>query len=150
MWDQNTFAAAGAAVAAAFKSVGHQVLDHIVLGEPDLHAEHRHVTELEPALRQHVAVLCAVCLWFALPDTPQSVGLPEVEGSRIKAVNHKADNWRSILVHYVFANPRIWLLAIANFFIYTIRYAVLNWGPDIFVPAKTSPTATRRLDRWRI
>lgn len=58
--DRNTFAAAGAAVAAAFESVGHQLLDHIVFGEPDLHAEHRHVTELETALRQHVAVPIAV------------------------------------------------------------------------------------------
>lgn len=83
-----------------------------------------------------VAVLCAVGLWFALPDTPQSVGLPEVEGSRLRAVDRKADDWKSILVHHVFANPWIWLLAIANFFIYTIRYAVLDWGPTFLSQQK--------------
>ena len=29
-----------------------------------------------------IAFLCAVFLWFALPDTPPSVGLPEVEGTQ--------------------------------------------------------------------
>jgi len=83
-----------------------------------------------------VAMLCAVGLWFTLPDTPQSVGLPEVEGARIKAADHKADDWRSILVHHVLTNPWIWLLAIANFFIYTIRYAVLDWGPTFLSQQK--------------
>ena len=29
-----------------------------------------------------LAALCAVFLWFTIPDTPTSVGLPEVEGTR--------------------------------------------------------------------
>lgn len=82
------------------------------------------------------AFLCAVGLGFALPDTPPSVGLPEVEGSQIRAADRVADNWKAILVHHVLRNPWIWLLAIANFFIYTIRYAVLDWGPTFLSQQK--------------
>lgn len=31
----------------------------------------------------------------------------------------------------VFGNPAIWVLAIANFFVYIVRYAVLDWGPTL-------------------
>ncbi|MGL4292030.1 MAG: MFS transporter, partial [Bacteroidales bacterium] len=31
----------------------------------------------------------------------------------------------------VFGNPYIWVIAVANFFVYTVRYAVLDWGPTL-------------------
>jgi sugar phosphate permease len=34
-----------------------------------------------------------------------------------------------ILIRYVFTNPYIWLVSITNFFVYTIRYAILSWAP---------------------
>jgi len=83
-----------------------------------------------------IALLCAVYLWFALPDTPPSVGLPEVEGSHLKPTPKDKDDWRSVVLRHVFSNPWIWLLAIANFFIYTIRYAVVDWGPTFLTQQK--------------
>lgn len=83
-----------------------------------------------------LALLCSVYLWFALPDTPPSVGLPEVEGSHVKTTAKDKDDWKSVVVRHVFSNPWIWLLAIANFFIYTIRYAVLDWGPTFLTQQK--------------
>jgi OPA family glycerol-3-phosphate transporter-like MFS transporter/OPA family sugar phosphate sensor protein UhpC-like MFS transporter len=83
-----------------------------------------------------LAFLCSVFLWFALPDTPQSVGLPEVEGTRSKAVAGEPEDWMAVAVKYVFSNPYIWLLAVANFFVYTIRYAMLDWGPTLLTQAK--------------
>jgi phosphoglycerate transporter family protein len=83
-----------------------------------------------------LAFLCAVFLWFALPDTPPSVGLPEVEGSHLKPAANGEDDWKSVAVRHVFSNPWIWLLAVANFFIYTIRYAVLDWGPTFLTQQK--------------
>ncbi len=83
-----------------------------------------------------IAMLCALGLWFVLPDTPRSVGLPDVEGAKIKCVDQKANDWKSILVRDVFTNPWIWLLAIANFFIYSIRFAVLDWGPTFLSQQK--------------
>jgi sugar phosphate permease len=83
-----------------------------------------------------LAFVCAAFLWFALPDTPQSVGLPEVEGTQSKAVAGESDDWKAVAVKYVFSNPYIWLLAVANFFVYTIRYAMLDWGPTLLTQAK--------------
>lgn len=83
-----------------------------------------------------VAFVCAIYLWFTLPDTPPSVGLPEVEGSHVKVKAGDKDDWKSVVVRYVFSNPWIWLLAIANFLIYTIRYAVLDWGPTFLTQQK--------------
>ena len=83
-----------------------------------------------------IALFCSIYLWLALPDTPPSVGLPEVEGSHLKTLPKDKDDWRSIVVRHVFSNPWIWLLAIANFLIYTIRYAVLDWGPTFLTQQK--------------
>jgi OPA family glycerol-3-phosphate transporter-like MFS transporter/OPA family sugar phosphate sensor protein UhpC-like MFS transporter len=83
-----------------------------------------------------LALLCSVFLWFALPDTPPSVGLPEVEGTQSKPTAGDSDDWKAVAVKYVFSNPYIWLLAVANFFVYTIRYAMLDWGPTLLTQAK--------------
>ena len=83
-----------------------------------------------------LAFLCSVFLWFALPDTPPSVGLPEVEGTQPKTAASESDDWKAVAVKHVFSNPYIWLLGIANFFVYTIRYALLDWGPTLLTQAK--------------
>jgi phosphoglycerate transporter family protein len=83
-----------------------------------------------------LAFLCAIFLWFALPDTPQSVGLPEVKGTESKAPAGESEDWKDVAVKYVFSNPYIWLLAVANFFVYAIRYALLDWGPTMLTQAK--------------
>jgi len=83
-----------------------------------------------------LALLCSVFLWRVLPDTPPSVGLPEVEGTRAKPTAGESEDWKAVAVKYVFSNPYIWLLAVANFFVYTIRYAMLDWGPTLLTQAK--------------
>ncbi len=83
-----------------------------------------------------IALVCSVFLWFTLPDTPPSVGLPEVAGTQSKQVAGESDDWKAVAVKYVFSNPYIWLLAVANFFVYTIRYAMLDWGPTLLTQAK--------------
>ena len=39
--------------------------------------------------------------------------------------------FRAFIRKQVFMNPAIWILSIANFFVYSIRYAVLDWGPTM-------------------
>ncbi len=58
--DLKTFAAAGKAVIAAFRSAAHPLCEPFIFKEPDLHAEHRFVTELESALSQQPAMPVAV------------------------------------------------------------------------------------------
>ncbi len=84
-----------------------------------------------------IALLGSIFLWRLLPDTPPSVGLPEVPGTEhtAGAAEHEAD-FKALLVEKVFRNKYIWLLALANFFVYVVRYAVLDWGPTLLSEAK--------------
>jgi len=96
-----------------------------------------------------LALVCAVFLWFTLPDTPPSVGLPEVEGTQTGArdepQNRELDErskkeagreFRLFVYEHVFRNKYIWIVSFANFFVYIIRYAVLDWGPTLLTESK--------------
>ncbi|MDP4188819.1 MAG: MFS transporter, partial [Bacteroidota bacterium] len=82
-----------------------------------------------------IALAGAVALWFGLRDVPSSVGLPEinVKGTEEEAVEHKETSreFKEFVRKKVFMNPYMWVIAIANFFVYVIRYAVLDWGPTM-------------------
>lgn len=84
-----------------------------------------------------IALVCALYLWLRLPDTPPSVGLPEVEGSHTElSERNTGAEFRAFLFRSVFRNKYIWLVSIANFFIYTLRYGMLDWGPTLLTQAK--------------
>jgi OPA family glycerol-3-phosphate transporter-like MFS transporter/OPA family sugar phosphate sensor protein UhpC-like MFS transporter len=84
-----------------------------------------------------LAIICSLFLWLTLPDTPASVGLPEVEGTESGSAKAVSDpDFKAFLVANVFKNQYIWLIALANFFVYTVRYAVLDWGPTLLTQAK--------------
>jgi len=97
-----------------------------------------------------LALVCASFLWFTLPDTPPSVGLPEVDGTGIITGEsstgadqpygiprkESSKEFRSFVYQYVFRNKYIWIVSFANFFVYIIRYAVLDWGPTLLTESK--------------
>jgi OPA family glycerol-3-phosphate transporter-like MFS transporter/OPA family sugar phosphate sensor protein UhpC-like MFS transporter len=84
-----------------------------------------------------IALVCALYLWVTLPDTPPSVGLPEVEGTRTELTERDTGpEFRAFLLRAVFRNKYIWLVSIANFFVYTLRYGMLDWGPTLLTQAK--------------
>jgi glycerol-1-phosphate dehydrogenase [NAD(P)+] len=58
--DPDTFRAAGGMVAAAFQAARRPMLEPFIFREPDLHAEHRFVDELETALSKHAGIPIAV------------------------------------------------------------------------------------------
>jgi len=82
-----------------------------------------------------VALAGAAGLWLALRDTPASVGLPELDaagGLRRAATDHESRaEFKRYLKSHVFGNPTIWILCAANFFVYTVRFGVLDWGPKL-------------------
>jgi phosphoglycerate transporter family protein len=84
-----------------------------------------------------LAFLCAIFLWRTLPDTPRSVGLPELASTlkTLSAAGTTPDFW-PILKRYVFSNPYIWIVSFANFFVYTLRYTILDWGPSLLTQSK--------------
>ncbi len=80
-----------------------------------------------------LAILGGLYLLVALRDTPPSLGLPEVEGT---AERRAPPTFSSALFRQVFANPYIWFLSLASFCLYTIRFAVLDWGPTFLTETK--------------
>lgn len=68
----------------------------------------------------------ALLLWLTVRDTPASMGLPPVAGTEATHTGHNKDRslWR-----LVFCNRYIWLVSLANFFVYTVRYGIVDWGP---------------------
>lgn len=90
-----------------------------------------------------LALVGAAFLFNRLRDTPQSLGLPPVEqyrGEHPENSTGKTESARGefkrILVNNVFKNPMIWMISFANFFVYTVRYAILDWGPTMLIQAK--------------
>lgn len=100
-----------------------------------------------------MAIAGALVLLSTLRDSPEAVGLPEPEGSRIARPGteaggaaasaegqatgaEEAESFGRFLKTHVFGNPFIWIVAVANFFVYTVRYAVLDWGPTLLHEAK--------------
>ncbi len=83
-----------------------------------------------------LALLGAWFLWHKLPDTPPSVGLPEVEGTHMVSEVQTGAQLNAFLIRRVFLNKYVWLVAFSNFFVYTIRYTVFNWGPTMLTESK--------------
>ena len=79
-----------------------------------------------------IAFLGIIFIIVTLRDTPKSVGLPELEGSGEKKNGEKESSaeFKAFLKRKVFKNPMIWALALADFFVYVVRFAVLDWGPS--------------------
>jgi MFS transporter, OPA family, glycerol-3-phosphate transporter len=83
-----------------------------------------------------IALCCAGYLLWRLRDTPQSMGLPPIEEYQATgAVAEGQDErereltLRELLVDHILRNRQLWLFALANFFVYIVRYSMLDWGP---------------------
>lgn len=78
-----------------------------------------------------VAIGGAILCFTGLKDTPQSVGLPEIEGTSTgkEQLNSIPGGHKAFLRHMVFRNKWVWMLSVANIFVYVLRMGVLDWGP---------------------
>ncbi|MDR1010473.1 MAG: MFS transporter [Opitutaceae bacterium] len=76
-----------------------------------------------------IAIVGAAGLWFALRDTPSSVGLPELSNAGKKQTNEDSAEFRRFLRERVFFNPVVWIVGAGQFFVYVMRSAILFWGP---------------------
>jgi sugar phosphate permease len=84
-----------------------------------------------------IAFVIVVFIWLTLPDTPPSVGLPEVSGTEQHSEKHESRaQFRQFVIKQVFLNKYIWIVSLANFFVYILRYAVLDWGPTLLIEFK--------------
>ncbi len=84
-----------------------------------------------------IALVISFFLWLKLPDTPPSVGLPEVEGTHArKGAHEENENHLKFLLENVFNNKFIWIVSISNLFVYILRYTVFDWGTSYLTQAK--------------
>ncbi len=93
------------------------------------------------------AIICSVValfVWKRLRDRPVSIGLPPVEEycgeepdiGDIQEAQGNAPSYREDVVKYIFLNPTIWILSWANFFVYSVRGTVSNWGTSFLTEQK--------------
>lgn len=81
------------------------------------------------------ALLVAFFIWLTVRDTPQSCGLPSIEEHNndypedYQKEHENELSAKEIFFQFVFNNPILWIIAIANAFVYLIRYGVLDWAP---------------------
>ena len=97
-----------------------------------------------------LAVAAAVFTFLCVKETPVEAGLPpldlgngvtgngEVETGNGERKSGLTDAERRRLV---FGNRVIWLVALANFFVYVVRFGFLDWGPTFLKQMKGIPVA---------
>ena len=101
-----------------------------------------------PAL---IGIGTAVFLYASIRDTPASLGLPPVEEPwdiedapvsftpsgevsedagpiGFKEPVAQEEDLAELVSRRVYRNPALWLACFANFFVYTVRYGILNWA----------------------
>ncbi len=93
-----------------------------------------------------LSLVGAIALYATLRNTPSSVGLPEIEeldgnheggekpGHASELLSGKA--FKKFIREMVFKNPYIWIVAIADFCVYVIRFTILEWGTSFLTQYK--------------
>lgn len=105
-----------------------------------------------------IALLAAVLVVVFVKDTPQSEGLPSIEDyhhektacdpdapCRPDAQREVELTAKEILFKYVLTNKHLWFLALANIFVYYIRFGISSWIPTYLVEVKGLAAATSKL-----
>lgn len=91
-----------------------------------------------------IAVLVAVFIWITVRDTPQSQGLPTIEkyhnvypkAFKYDEAHESEFSAKEIFFEYVLNNKLLWAIAVANAFVYLVRYGVLDWAPTYLEEVK--------------
>ncbi|EAX47275.1 glycerol-3-phosphate transporter [Thermosinus carboxydivorans Nor1] len=90
-----------------------------------------------------IAIAISFFIIATLRDTPQSVGLPPIEEYKndypvaAKGIDAEKElSVKEILFKYVLNNKYVWTIAIANAFVYCVRYGVVDWAPTYLMHMK--------------
>lgn len=126
----------------AIWNIAHNIgggLAGVLAGWATLHYGSWHFAFIVPGI---IAIITAIYLFLSLKDTPQSEGLPRIEEYKDdypedKNVDHEKElTTRELFIDYIFTNKYLWLFAIANFFVYIVRYSMLDFGPKYLSAVK--------------
>ena len=89
-----------------------------------------------------VALFIALLAYVLIRDTPQSCALPSVEKWRNDYPKNYSEKQEEVLsakdifLKYVLNNKLLWYIAIANAFVYMVRYGCLDWAPTYLKEAQ--------------
>jgi OPA family glycerol-3-phosphate transporter-like MFS transporter len=89
-----------------------------------------------------IAAVIAVLACLLMRDTPQSCGLPPVEEHKndyppaYSATHERIFTYKEIFFQHVLTNKYLWAIAVANAFVYFVRYGVVDWIPTYLQTAK--------------
>ena len=83
-----------------------------------------------------IAIVIAMICWVLIRDTPQSCGLPSINeyrndysGVKSKVKDTEKIPFKTLFVDYIFKNKLLWAVAVANIFVYMVRYGIGDWAP---------------------
>lgn len=82
-----------------------------------------------------VALLIALVVYCLVRDTPQSQGLCSIEKFKndyppTYGASHEVTlPWKEIMVTYILKNKLLWCIALADAFVFMVRYGCLDWAP---------------------
>ncbi len=89
-----------------------------------------------------IATLGAIYLFWRMRDTPQSVGRPPVEEYKNdwpadeKDRHERELGFKEMFLTHILPNRMLWVLSIANIFVYIARYSMVDWGPTYLKEVK--------------
>lgn len=90
-----------------------------------------------------IALVIALIAYILIRDRPAVCGLPTIEDYKndypedySKEEEEKPITARQIFFDYIFNNKLLWYIAVANAFVYLVRYGVLDWAPTYLTEAK--------------
>lgn len=88
-----------------------------------------------------LAGIVAVFCFFKVKDSPTEAGVEELEIEAKAVTEAKSSVTTADRMRLVFTNKVIWMVAIANFFVYIIRFGFLDWGPTFLKQFKGIPVS---------
>ena len=86
-----------------------------------------------------IAGLGAVFCFFCVKDSPTEAGVHELEIETAADAKPSSKVTTADRRRLVFGNKVIWVVAMANFFVYVVRFGFLDWGPTFLKQHKGIP-----------
>ena len=93
-----------------------------------------------------IAIVVAIIIFILLDDRPKSVGLPSIEkwkndypkdyAEKTKEEDEKGVTAMEIFTKHILPNKSLWFIAIANAFVYMVRYGIQDWAPTYLIEVK--------------
>ena len=88
-----------------------------------------------------LAAAATVFCFFCVKDSPTEAGVPELEIDAAATHKPSSEITTADRRRLVFGNRVIWLVALANFFVYIVRFGFLDWGPTFLKQFKGIPVS---------